>query len=757
MSAQLLLGRYLLLDRLTSRPEAEVWHGEDQLLSAPVVVKQLPLRPDRVEEVSRELAALRRLELPCVARLLDDAVIDGPDGERVALVLERVEGEPWSARAGPVPWSELRPSVLSLLRALRAVHGAGVFHRDLKPEHILERRPGEVVLLDFGLSSGRGVSPGRRSGLGWVGSARYAAPEQLVDGEGADARSDLYAAGLILYERLSGVHPWASLSEEELASPVRPRAPAPLSSVAPQVPVEVAQVIDVLLQKHRRDRPASAEEVLSRLGSGAREELDQALVGWRARRWTRRELISVFAGPERIFRLRSDAVATLFRRAGDQGEDLARELSDWLSTGRAQWRDGAVFITRDALSALSDARDPLPLEPALRLADEAMDQGQLTRAGRLLTDALRQAEVERDQRGVVALLSARVRLALLLGSPRAIELGLYELDRSGLPRAARASLESLLRAARAVRRGEIAEARARLDDVPPLPLEGLDRWRLVLRVELAQFDDDLAEGASVLRVARAWASGWGTETARADLAGWEANLAYRLGDMRRSAAWARYALRHKRHGTGRLSARANLAAALLDGGDLSAAEAEARILLRDALASRHVPTAARAEWVLRSVAYRAGRAQEVDWELADAARTLGGHWGGQIVFTEGAVAWRAGRIAEAERFAQELQPLWGASEDSSVRWMARCVALAWARAPDPEAIQTHAALATGLSLPGLAAQGLGLLAWAAPQQAAGIRALLPSVVLRIPLALRRGRRELMTLDEVHDGIHSSRG
>lgn len=729
-----------------------MWSATDLLLDAPVLVKTVPLGAEDDPLQNREIAALRRLDLPGVARLLDDGV-DRVDGERVVvLVLESVPGSSWADLVGPTPWSALRPALLDLLRTLRAVHGAGVIHRDLKPAHVIERAPGEVVLVDFGVAGGLGVAARRLPAGGVVGSLRYAAPEQLSDPEGADARSDLYTVGLLALERLIGRYPWEELDEEALWR-ARLAGPPPVRALLEGLaPPELIELLGRMLAKARRDRPPDADAALRALGHDARDEIDVHLRGWTGRRWTDRDLAGVFAGPERIYRLRSDAVRALRARAGDEGEALADELSRWIRAGLARWQGGAIAVTREALARLT-AAPVTDARSALAGARAAGAAGDLSRAGSLLDEGLRLARAARDTALERALLEERTRVALQLGALRALALGLYELDRAGMPQASLDPLRGLLLAARATRRGEAAEAARWLAAVPEQPDESLDRWRIVLAVELALHREDRDAEATALATARAWVASWGTPTARADLAGWISILAYRAGQMAQAIVAARVAARNKRHGSGRLSAQASLCAALLDAGRLREAADEARTLYAAAWAARHPQHTARAEWARRAAAYRSGQPIRVDMSLVEAASALGGYLSGQVLAGELAIAWRSGALVTARGLARRLGELWATSEDASVRWFARATGLPLDE-PSTEQVRAHAAEAVGLRLPGLAVQGLGLLAWARPDLRPELRAVALRELDRVPAALRVGRRELMSVAEALDGDHT---
>ena len=160
-----------------------------------------------VERFRREAEALATLDHPNIVRVFD--VVE--EAGRFALVMEWVPGRPLShvigRETGPIPWERARGMVAPLLSAVEHAHGRAVVHRDLKPDNIRITPDGTVKVLDFGIAR-LGESRGRtKTGTG-MGTVDYMAPEQYADAKSVDARADVYALGMTIYEMVAGRLPW---------------------------------------------------------------------------------------------------------------------------------------------------------------------------------------------------------------------------------------------------------------------------------------------------------------------------------------------------------------------------------------------------------------------------------------------------------------------------------------------------------------------------------------------------------------------
>ena len=207
----------------------------------------------------REIGHLAQLQHPNIVPLLGAGSVEGLS----YFVTPFIEGETLRVKlaSGPLPLDDCLRILTGLARALTHAHARGLVHRDIKPENIL-LSSGSAVLTDFGIAT----KPTRESREPVdAGTAAYLAPEQAVEGEGVDARADLYSLGVVAYEMVSGRHPFSHRDSESLLLAHAAEEPEPLDVWRPTVPPELSRLVSQLLEKLPADRPASAEMVLRHL------------------------------------------------------------------------------------------------------------------------------------------------------------------------------------------------------------------------------------------------------------------------------------------------------------------------------------------------------------------------------------------------------------------------------------------------------------------------------------------------------------
>jgi len=231
-----------------------------------------PAAGDEVRR-ARLVAAARahaRVEHPNVARVLDVH----EDGDRPYLVLERVEGETLARRLerGRLPVEEAIETVLAAARGVAAAHRAGLLHRDLNPARVVlvEDEDGAATpkVRGFGLAERVELEHGAASG-----TPAYMSPEELA-GQPADALCDVYAMGVVLYECLAGVRPFRADELLPLVTEISAGHPAPLRSLAPEVPPALEALVRRAMSPDRAARPPSMQAFIDALED--LEELEPA-------------------------------------------------------------------------------------------------------------------------------------------------------------------------------------------------------------------------------------------------------------------------------------------------------------------------------------------------------------------------------------------------------------------------------------------------------------------------------------------------
>ena len=256
------LGPYRLDARIGAGAMGEVYRAWDARLDRHVAVKVLSPRASRSPEQARRLVAEGRaaaaIAHPNVVTIHDV----GSEGDQHFIVSELYEGESLRSRIdrGPIPRKEAFRLGVQLARGLAAAHAQGVVHRDLKPTNLLISATGTLKILDFGLAKITGdrardldaTEPGAV-----LGTAGYLAPEQ-ARGEVADARSDLFATGAILYEMLCGRRAFDGATFAERVSAVLRDTPAGLADGSLG---EAAPIVARCLRKDPRERFQSAEDL----------------------------------------------------------------------------------------------------------------------------------------------------------------------------------------------------------------------------------------------------------------------------------------------------------------------------------------------------------------------------------------------------------------------------------------------------------------------------------------------------------------
>jgi len=285
------LGPYEILSPLGSGGMGEVYRGRDSRLGRDVALKVIPGETshdsERIRRFEQEARAAGTLSHPNVCAVYDLGSHDGSP----FVVMELLEGETLRRllQGGGIPLRKALGYLAQAAEGLAAAHAKGIVHRDLKPENLFVTRNGRVKVLDFGLAkltdvgapaagptaettpAGTLTSPGAI-----LGTTAYLSPEQ-IRGEPADARADVFALGVVLFEILAGRRPFEGRTSADIMSAILSEEAAPLATVRPDAPPQLAWLVRRCLAKDPDRRVQTSLDVRNELEEVlAQLELDAA-------------------------------------------------------------------------------------------------------------------------------------------------------------------------------------------------------------------------------------------------------------------------------------------------------------------------------------------------------------------------------------------------------------------------------------------------------------------------------------------------
>jgi len=365
-------GRYRIDEKLGEGGMGAVYRAHDLTLGEDVAIKVLSFRTkpssEDIERFHREVRLARRITHVNVARTHDIGEHEGLHYLSMELV-DGVSLEPRLAHA--IPTSEAVALTIPIVQGLSAAHKAGVIHRDLKPANVLVERGGRIVITDFGIARGICDDAGVTEVGQAVGTPRYMAPEQVL-GHDVDARADLYAVGLILYELLTGTFPFQGSTPMSLAIARVQHAPEDPSNRV-TMPRPLADIVLCCLAREPAERFQTADDLATALLSWSESSSAQTmampvppadsipvpaasrpeppLVGTPASRSTRPPFAPISVGS------RSVAVLPFLHRGASGSSDLAENLAAELIDVMSRIRDIRV-LAYGATSRFADERDP---------------------------------------------------------------------------------------------------------------------------------------------------------------------------------------------------------------------------------------------------------------------------------------------------------------------------------------------------------------------------------------------------------------
>ena len=296
LQAGTLLGPYRILAPLGAGGMGEVYRASDTRLDREVAIKVVPKQlardPVMLARFEREARAVAAVSDPNILAIFDV----GTAGGITYAVMELLEGETLRVRLdrGTVPEREAIEIAAAIADGLAAAHARGIVHRDIKPENVFLTRPGGVKIIDFGLACTRDLVPGQGETIpgatlpGTVlGTVGYMAPEQVA-GHAADARSDIFSLGCILYELLAGRRAFALPTAAETLTAILRHDPPPLQAGAGgrRIAPALARIVGRCLAKAADQRFQSARDLAFTLRglTGASDESASLDTGRRSTR-----------------------------------------------------------------------------------------------------------------------------------------------------------------------------------------------------------------------------------------------------------------------------------------------------------------------------------------------------------------------------------------------------------------------------------------------------------------------------------------
>src|SRR5579859_5930518 len=264
LAGRLLDGRYAVTARIAHGGMATVYRAMDTRLDREVALKVMHVELARDDDFVRRFIG----EAKSVARLSHQNVVavydQGADGPFLYLAMEYVPGQTLKdllRTPGRFPVETALAVMAGVLDGLAAAHTAGILHRDIKPENVLITADGRIKVADFGLARANAAAGHTRTGT-LIGTVAYLSPEQVSGAEPAGPFSDVYSAGVLLYELLTGRQPLTGETPISVAyQHVNSRVPPP-SALVPELPALVDELVLAATSRETVGRPQNAGQFL---------------------------------------------------------------------------------------------------------------------------------------------------------------------------------------------------------------------------------------------------------------------------------------------------------------------------------------------------------------------------------------------------------------------------------------------------------------------------------------------------------------
>ena len=383
LESVVLAGRYRIIALLGVGGMGAVYRARDLELDEVVALKMLRRElvavPGILERFRQEVRLARKVTSPHVARTFD---IGEHESDKF-LTMELVDGESLAdelERSGPLSVERVLAVAVAVCSGLAAAHAATVVHRDLKPENVLVGRDGSIKVTDFGIATAQADV---RVTQGISGTPAYMAPEQVTGDPKIDARADVYAFGLMLYEMLSGDIPWKGESGIAIASARLLAAPPDVRVLRPDVPGPLAELVLRCMAKDRDERPKDAGVLIATLNRLARASEPPAAP----------VVLRPSAPPHaRATHVKTVAVLPLRNRSAPDDDYLADGITDDLIDSLSMVRNLRVRARGAVMRFKGEDREPREL--GRELGVDAFVVGSVRRDGDLVRVSVRLVSVD---------------------------------------------------------------------------------------------------------------------------------------------------------------------------------------------------------------------------------------------------------------------------------------------------------------------------------------------------------------------------
>jgi serine/threonine-protein kinase len=367
--APVLGNRYEVLSLLGVGGMGAVYRVRDRELDEIVALKMLrrELIADAamLERFRIEVKAARKVTSTHVARAFDIGEHEGDRFITMELVDGRSLADEIATNNGGMALARVKAIALDVCNGLDAAHSASVVHRDLKPDNVLIAKDGSAKITDFGIAK---VEASARITHGSVGTPAYMAPEQVTGGEVIDARADLYALGVMLFEMITGDIPWKGETIFAVAAARLMHSPPDARTLRPGLPPALAELVLALMSRTKDARPASATAVAAALGAiDLDASADSAPASTRAPPRPQRSGATVVA------------VLPLANRGKSDDAYLAEAVTDDAIDALSMSRGVRVFARGAVAAFAGTTRDPR--EIGRELGADVVVYGSIDRAG----------------------------------------------------------------------------------------------------------------------------------------------------------------------------------------------------------------------------------------------------------------------------------------------------------------------------------------------------------------------------------------